>query len=158
MKNISLVLVFLFLSFNSYSQENKGNYSLFELQKKKVAIDISNEIFTTVYPNMYVSQKPDALILAVFLPISYNAQKVKLSSASTTNGMEFKGEKTLNNKKVLLLSGTIIKKGIEFTKHKYYIKQQHNTCIELTTMLPVTADTKEKKMIQDVVNSVIEKN
>ncbi|WP_341221665.1 hypothetical protein [Polaribacter atrinae] len=158
MKKISLVLALLFLSFHSYSQDKPNNVRLFELQKKKVEIDISADVFTSVYHNMYVSKNPDALILGVFLPISYDNQKVKLSSAPKTTGMEFKGEITLNNEKVLWVSGTIIKKGIEFNKHKYYIKQEHNTCIELTTMLAVTADAKEQNMVMDIVNSVIDKN
>jgi len=158
MKNCYIVLVFLFLSFSIHSQEATSNETLFNLQKKELNIDINKDIFTSVSRNMYVSKNPKILIVGLFLPISYKDQKVKLSSAAKTTTMEFKGEITLNNEKVLWASGTIIKKGIEFNKHKYYIKQEHNTCIELTTMFAVTTDIKEQKMVMDIVNSVIEKN
>ncbi|MCL7763905.1 hypothetical protein MPF19_10795 [Polaribacter sp. Z014] len=155
MKKIGIVLVVLFLSFNHYSQNTN---SLFELQKRKVEIDIDRSFFTNVTTNMYVSKNPDALIIALFLPISYKDQKAKINRKPIVKGLEFKGEKKLNNKNILLLSGTVIKKGTEFTKQKYYIKQDKNTCIELTTMLAVNADAKDKMMLTEIVNSVIEKN
>ncbi|WP_343329862.1 hypothetical protein [Polaribacter staleyi] len=158
MKNIGLALLLLFFSFNIYSQDKKTKNALFELQKKKVSINIDKDIFTNVYQNMYVSKKPEALVLAVIIPISYDAQKDKINNKAINKGIPFKGEKKLNKENVLVFSGTIIKKGIEFAKHIYYIKQQQNTCIELTTMLAVNAPTKDKNMIKDIVNSVIEKN
>ncbi|PQJ73009.1 hypothetical protein [Polaribacter butkevichii] len=158
MKNIGLALLLLFFSFNIYSQDKKTKNALFELQKKKVSINIDKDIFTNVYQNMYVSKKPEALVLAVIIPISYDAQKEKVNNKAIKKEIPFKGEKKLNKENVLVFSGTIIKKGIEFAKHIYYIKQQQNTCIELTTMLAVNAPTKDKNMIKAIVNSVIEKN
>ncbi|WP_158837468.1 hypothetical protein [Polaribacter sp. L3A8] len=158
MKNIYLILVFLFLSFNNYCQVKEGADNLFELQKKKVAINISKNVFTSVYQNMYVSKKPDALVLAVIIPISYDAQKAKINGGTVVKEIPFKGEKMINNENVLCFTGTIIKKGIEFKKQVYYIKQHKNTCIELTTMLPLNADTKDKKMMINIVNSVVKKN
>jgi hypothetical protein len=158
MKNSNLILVFLFLCFNSFCQVKEGTDNLFQLQKKKVSIDIDKAIFTSVYQNMYVSKKPDALVLAVIIPISYDEQKVKINGGTVVKEIPFKGEKMIHNENVLCFTGTIIKKGIEFKKQVYYIKQHKNTCIELTTMLPVNADTKDKKMLINIVNSVIEKN
>ena len=156
MKNILFILVSLLLGFNTFSQKKENTIPLFELQKKKVNIDIDKSIFTSVHQNMYVSKNPDALILALFIPISYDKQKVKMNNKTIAEGMEFKGEITINNEKVLLLSGNIIKKGIDFTKQKYYIKYDKNTSIELTTMLAV--NKADKKMLLEIVNSVVEKN
>ncbi|WP_405604813.1 hypothetical protein [Polaribacter sp. Asnod1-A03] len=57
-----------------------------------------------------------------------------------------------------LLEGIIDKKGIDFKKRIYYIKYDKNTCIELTTMLAYSADEPFKKMIENIVYSVIENN
>ena len=157
MKNIYITLVLLFLSFNMYSQEKGASNALFNLQKKKVKIDLDKTIFTNVTTNMYVSQKPDVLILALFIPISYDKQKDKLKS-KPIKAMDFKGEIVQNNEKVLFLSGNVIKKGTTFIKQKYYIKYTKNTIIELTTMLAANADKNDKKMLLEIVNSVIGKN
>jgi hypothetical protein len=158
MKNICISFIVLFISFTINSQEKAGTNRLFELQKKKVEIDINKDIFTSVTTNMYVSQNPQALIVGLFIPISYENKKMKINSKPVAEGLEFKGEQMLNNKNILLLTGRVIKKGIEFTKQKYYIKQNQNTCIELTTMLPVNAVAKDKAMLMEIVHSVIEKN
>ena len=157
MKNICISFIVLFISFTINSQEKAGKNRLFELQKKKVEIDINKDVFTSVTTNMYVSQNPQALIVGLFLPISYETKKTKINN-KPDEGMEFKGEQKINSKNILLLSGTVIKKGIEYSKQKYYIKQDQNTCIELTTMLPVNADAKDKMMLMKIVHSVIEKN
>ena len=158
MKKIGIALVVLFLSLNTCSQNRNTTNTLFELQKKKVEIDINKNLFSNVSTNMYVSQNPDALILALFIPISYDKQKEKITSKPLTKGMVFKGEKVLNNDKVLFVEGTVFKKGIEFAKRIYYIPQRKNICIELTTMLAVDASDAYKKMMVEIVNSVIEKN
>ncbi len=148
----------LFISFTMNAQEKAASNRLFDLQKTKVEIDINKDVFTSVTTNMYVSQKPQALIVGLFIPISYENQKEKINSKPIAEGMEFKGEQMINSENVLLLTGTVLKKGIEFTKQKYYIKQDENTCIELTTMLAVNADAKDKMMLMKIVHSVIEKN
>lgn len=158
MKNICLVLVVIFFSYNTYTQDSKGSDTLFNLQKKKVKIDINTAVFTNVYQNMYVSKKPEALIVALFIPISYKEQRAQLNGKTLAKGMSFKGEKSINDEKVLWLSGIVTKKGIEFTKQKFYIRYNKNLSIELTTMLPVKACKDDKKMIEEIVNSVIALN
>ena len=158
MKNICISFIVLFISITMNAQEKAGPNRLFELQKKKVEIDINKDVFTSVTTNMYVSKKPQALIVGLFIPISYETKKTKINNNPAAERMEFNGEQMINGENVLLLTGTIIKKGIEFTKQKYYIKQDENTCIELTTMLAVNADAKDKMMLMKIVHSVIEKN
>ncbi|MDN3620220.1 hypothetical protein QWY81_12210 [Polaribacter undariae] len=158
MKNICISFIVLFISFAVNSQEKAASNRLFDLQKTKVEIDINNDVFTSVTTNMYVAQNPQALIVGLFIPISYENQKEKINSKPIAEGMEFKGEQMINSENVLLLTGTVLKKGIEFTKQKYYIKQDQNTCIELTTMLAVNADAKDKMMLMKIVHSVIENN
>lgn len=156
--NIRLVLVLLFLGLNAYSQDRGKKENLFEMQKVKVIIDIDKNVFTNVYANMYVSKKPNALVVALFLPISYNQQKLKLDALFVSKKMKIKGEKMIRGKKVLFMKGTINKEGIDFIKEVYYLKYNKKTSIELTIMLDINADAKYKKMINEIVYSVIEKN
>jgi len=158
MKNILLLFVLSIFSYQIHSQDKVKKELLFELQNKKININIDKNVFKNVQKNMYVSQNPNALILGLFLPISYENQKVKINNISTSDNLKFVGEKTINKEKVLLKEGIINKKGIDYLKHVYYIKYDDNICIELTTMLPYKADDQSKKMIENIVYSVLENN
>ncbi|MCG1037621.1 hypothetical protein [Polaribacter sargassicola] len=157
MKNILIFIIFI-LSYHIQSQDKGEKELLFKLQNKKVNININKDIFTNVTTNMYAAQEPKALIVALYLPISYKKQKTKLNKISNSSELKFIGEKTIKGEKILLKEGIISKKGINYLKQVYYLKYDKKTCIELTTMLVYSASKRSKKMIDDIVYSVIEKN
>jgi len=62
------------------------------------------------------------------------------------------------SKKVFSIEGTINKDGIDFVNKNYCIQYNEKSTIMITTLLEVEADAEYKRMLEKIVQSVVEKN
>ncbi|MFD2528662.1 MULTISPECIES: hypothetical protein [Polaribacter] len=155
MKNLLLVTLLTLFSFNFYAQENNKKHSIFEIQKRKINIDIDTALFENFATNMYGSKNKDAVVIALYLPNSYEDQKLKIASKQNDKVW---AEKSAYGKKVYTTNYEISKSDKRYVKSEYIISMQDSFCISLTTMLPVNALKTDKEMIKDIVKSVLKKN
>ncbi|WP_299061063.1 hypothetical protein [uncultured Polaribacter sp.] len=155
MKILLYVTLLTLCSLNFYAQENKKKHLIFEIQKRKINIDLDTAIFESFATNMYGSKNKDAIVIALYLPNSYEDQKLKIASVQND---KIWAEKKAYGKTIYTTNYELIKSDKRFVKSEYIISMQDNLCISLTTMLPVNAPKKDKQMIVDIVKSVLKRN
>lgn len=165
MKKTLITLLFLVIGVTAYSQEavktkddQKKASRAMELMSKKIDINIDSNLFTPVATNTYVSESPKSVVMAMYVPESYEMAKKKMDNNSTDKfKITSKGEKEINGVKVLYMFGTSEAEGVTLDNEIYCLKVDDETCMMFMGMIEKGADKKYAEAIHKAMNSVIKK-
>lgn len=163
MKNLIYILCLSLISLTAYSQEvgedkvtNQARMK--ELMSKKVDITVDNDIFINVTPNTYVSETPKGVIMAMYIPESYEASKKRMTEEMTEKfRVTDKGEKTINGIKVLYLYGTSNTDGIILNNKIYCMEVDDETCLMVLGMMDESAEKKQHDSVDKILKTAIKK-
>ena len=158
MKKAFLVFVVLFLSSSIHSQHSGIGDDHFKQVEREIKIDIDETIFPKVNTNTFMSGKPKSLFLSALVENSYMNGKSKMLKFFYDKKFDKKEEKMIASKKVFSIEGTINKDGIDFVNKNYCNRYNEKSTIMITTLLEVEADAEYKRMLEKIVQSVVEKN
>ncbi len=162
MKKLLIALCFLCLGFTAQAQEQtqeteaEKQARAMELMAIKIDMEIDSTIFTQATPNMYVSETPKAVIMAMVLPETYENGKAKLTSKlPATFKVTQRKEKTINGVNVMHIEGSSEAQGVTVNSTVYFLKCDAETCIMFMGMLEEGADQKYVDAINTAGISVI---
>ncbi|WP_397362423.1 hypothetical protein [Olleya sp. R77988] len=172
MKKLLFALLFLMLGVNLHAQETEVEVTegtetaesddkvkrVMELMRKEIDMIVDEDVFKSVGNNTYVSEEPKAVLLAMYIPESYEVSRTKMNNPPEDGFVvSDTGEKEVNGVKVLFMEGTSNTQGVTMTNAIYCMEIDENTCMMVMGMLEENADQKYIDIINRSINSVIKK-
>lgn len=148
------IIILLLTSINSFAQEDETVEEL----KSQIKIDMNFD--KTLYPlnegNMFYSNEPKAVIVAVDIPQKYEDMKNELNNDSDAEDLKDvkKGEFEEAGKKVIYFTGIMTDEdGKEVFMEILVKKATESSCIMITSLYDINAKEKFKKEARKAILS-----
>jgi hypothetical protein len=162
MKKTLIALCILFIGFNVQAQDDSGTgeakaAKAMEMMHKKIDMDVNEELFMAVSPNIYISDNPKVMIMAMMLPETYEVSREKMEETISDKFIvTAKGVREMNGVMVSFMEGT---SGTKTTLNNviYYVKYDEESCIMFAGTIEQNADEKYMDAFLNARNSVIKK-
>lgn len=165
MKKLFLLLAIGLTTFTIQAQDKettKGDQDkmtkYIELMSKKIDMVVDTSLFIEATPNTYVSENPKAVIMAMYVPESYEDTKKKMDdNVDTAFQVSDKGETEINGVKVLFMKGTSSADGTVMESEMYCMEIEDELCMMFLGLTEQGIDGKYNEAITKAMNSVIKK-
>jgi len=138
-KTILTSTVFLlFSSLLSFAQTDTSDINLGDEMTKmltaKIFMDVDTNLYKTRQGNFYISEKPQAMIMAILFPQSLEKAKAKLSEDAKNKNMVIKesGELESNGKKIAFKTGEMKQNGEKMLVEFYAVEATKESTIFIT--------------------------
>ena len=149
MKNLLTKKLFYFLalftvSFTAFAQDDTN----VEEMEPEVVIDMdfNKSLYANNFGNMYMSDSPKAVLMAMVIPQSYESGKTELTKAMEPDLKNFKTQEfTENGLKYYSCSGTMMQNNIEVFVEVMIKKVDDNSCVMISSMYEVGVKEKYGK-------------
>lgn len=165
MKKLLLLLAVGLMTFTVQAQEPETSNDdqakmakYMELMSKKIDMIVDTNLFMEASPNTYVSESPKAVIMAMYVPESYeNSRKKMDENVDTAFQVSDKGETEINGVKVLFMKGTSSADGTTMDSEIYCMEIEDEVCMMFLGLTEQGIDAKYNEAITKAMNSVIKK-
>ncbi|MBO6607590.1 MAG: hypothetical protein JJ905_05850 [Psychroserpens sp.] len=129
-----------------------------ELMSKKIEMEVDTALFIEATPNTYVSESPKAVIMAMYVPESYENSKKKMNeNADPAFQVSDKGETEINGVKVLFMKGTSSAEGVTMESEIYCMEIEDELCMMFLGLTEQGIDAKYVDAVTKAMHSVIKK-
>ncbi len=131
---------------------------MMELMSKKIPMEVDTNLFIEATPNTYVSENPKAVIMAMYVPESYETSRQKMNeNVDAAFQVSDMGETEVNGVKVLFMKGSSAADGITMDTVMYCMEVEDELCMMFLGLTEQDIDTKYNEAITKAMNSVIKK-
>lgn len=158
-KLLFVAALFIGLFVNAQETDTDKQTRAMELMSKKVDITVDEELFKAVTPNAYVSESPQAVVMGMYVPETFENAKKKLLENTEDQKFEVTdhGEKEINGVKVLYMYGKSTAQEVTLENKVYCYEIDKDTCLMLIGICEVGADKKYSDAVNTALNSAIKK-
>jgi hypothetical protein len=140
MKKIFFLSTALFLlAIAGYSQtdstETDFEKEMSKMLTTKIKMEVDSQLYATRQGNFYISEKPQAMIMAVLLPSTFDAAKERLSDEYFKKKkivVKDAGEFVSNGKKIIFKIGEMKEKGQKMVFELYAVEATEKSTILIT--------------------------
>ena len=139
MKKIFFTCLALFLlSVSTYGQTDSMNGGLENEMTKmlttKIYMEVDSQLYSSIQGNFYISEKPQAMIMAMVIPQSYEKAKQKISEDVKKKNVLIKdsGEFVINGKKIVFKIGEMVERGEKMIIELYAVEATAESTILIT--------------------------
>jgi hypothetical protein len=150
MKNILTKKLFYYLalfmvSFTTFAQDEDDEV-VEEAPEVVIDMDFNKSLYVNNLGNMYMSDSPKAVLMAMVFPQSYESGKTELSKAMEPDLKNFKAQEFVENGlKYYSCSGAMMQNSIEVFVEVMMKKTDDNSCVMITSMYEVGAKSQYDK-------------
>lgn len=138
MKNTFFTSIVLFLlTVKLFGQTDTTEMDFNEMTKMlntKISMDVDTLLYTNSQGNFYISENPQAMIMGMVIPQSYESAKGKLAADVKKKSVIIKdsGEFEVNGKKILFKIGEMKERGEEMIIELYAVQASKEQTILIT--------------------------
>ncbi len=163
MKKLILLFAIGLMTFSVQAQDTKTSdenkmAQYMELMSKKIDMEVDTALFIEATPNTYVSESPKAVIMAMYVPESYENSRQKMNeNVDPAFQVSDKGETEINGVKVLFMKGTSSADGATMDSVIYCMEVEDELCMMFLGLTEQGIDNKYNEAVNKAVNSVIKK-
>lgn len=144
-KKLFYVLALFTVSFTAVAQDGEGDV-MEEAPEVVIDMDFNKSLYTNNFGNMYMSESPKAVLIAMVIPQSYDELKAELDKSSDAKVKNVKkGEATESGLKFCYFTGTTKEGDDEIFVESLMKKVDANSCIIITSMYQLSVKTKYEK-------------
>lgn len=149
MKNILTKKLFYFLALFAVSFSFAQEENVEDLESAPdvvIDMDFNKSLYANNFGNMYMSDSPKAVLMAMVIPQSYESGKTELTKAMEPDLKNFKAQEfSVNGLKYYSCSGTMMQESIEVLVEVMIKKTDDNSCLMISSMYEVGVKTKYEK-------------
>jgi hypothetical protein len=149
MKNILTKKLFYFLALFAVSFSFAQEENVEDLESAPdvvIEMDFNKSLYANNFGNMYMSDSPKAVLMAMAIPQSYESGKTELTKAMEPDLKNFKAQEfSVNGLKYYSCSGTMMQESIEVFVEVMIKKTDDNSCLMISSMYEVGVKTKYEK-------------
>lgn len=163
MKKLILLFALGLMTFTIQAQDTKTSdenkmAQYMELMSKKIDMEVDTSLFIEATPNTYVSESPKAVIMAMYVPESYENSRQKMNeNVDAAFQVSDKGETEINGVKVLFMKGTSSADGSTMDSVIYCMEVEDELCMMFLGLTEQGIDNKYNEAVNKAMNSVIKK-
>lgn len=111
-----------------------------------IDMDFNKSLYANNFGNMYMSDSPKAVLMAMVIPQSYESGKTELTKAMEPDLKNFKAQEfSVNGLKYYSCSGTMMQESVEVLVEVMIKKTDDNSCLMISSMYEVGVKTKYEK-------------
>lgn len=111
-----------------------------------IDMDFNKSLYANNFGNMYMSDSPKAVLMAMVIPQSYESGKTELTKAMELDLKNFKAEEfKVNGLKYFSCSGIMIQDSVEVFSEVIIKKTDENSCLMISSMYEVGVKSKYEK-------------
>ena len=111
-----------------------------------IEMDFNKSLYANNFGNMYMSDSPKAVLMAMVIPQSYESGKTELTKAMEPDLKNFKAQEfSVNGLKYYSCSGTMMQESVEVLVEVMIKKTDDNSCLMISSMYEVGVKTKYEK-------------
>ncbi len=149
MKNIFIKKLFYFLtlfavSFSFAQEENAEEIE--EAPEVVIEMDFNKALYANNFGNMYMSDSPKAVLMAMLIPQDYESGKTELSKAMEPDLKNFKAQEfSVNGLKYYSCSGIMMQNSIEVFAEVMIKKAEDNSCLMISSIYEIGVKSKYEK-------------
>jgi|ERR1019366_258565 hypothetical protein len=129
------ILLFSMISFGQTdsTQVDLGN-EMTKMLNTKISMEVDSQLYKNSQGNFYISEKPQAMIMAMVIPQSYEKAKEKLSEDVKKKNVVIKnaGEFEVNGKKIGFKTGEMKENGENMIIELYVVEATKENTIFIT--------------------------
>lgn len=149
MKNILTKKLFYFLALFAVSFSFAQEENVEDLESAPdvvIDMDFNKSLYANNFGNMYMSDSPKAVLMAMVIPQSYESGKTELTKAMEPDLKNFKAQEfSVNGLKYYSCSGTMMQESVEVLVEVMIKKTDDNSCLMISSMYEVGVKTKYEK-------------
>lgn len=151
-KKLLLVLALFTVSFSAVAQD--GEEVVEEAPEVVIDMDFNKSLYSNNFGNMYMSESPKAVLMAMVIPQSYESGKTELKKSMEPDLKNFKVQEfTENGIKYFSCSG-IMKQNNEDVFVEVMVKKSvEDSCLMITSMYEVGVKSKYEKEAKKAIIS-----
>jgi len=143
-KKLFYFLALFTISFTAVAQDDE----VVEEMAPEVVIDMdfNKSLYANNFGNMYMSDSPKAVLIAMVIPQSYESGKTELTKAMEPDLKNFKAQEfTENGLKYYSCSGTMMQNSVEVFAEVMIKKTDENSCVMISSMYEIGVKSKYNK-------------
>lgn len=143
-KKLFYFLALFTISFTAVAQDDE----VVEEMAPEVVIDMdfNKSLYANNFGNMYMSDSPKAVLIAMVIPQSYESGKTELTKAMEPDLKNFKAQEfTENGLKYYSCSGTMMQNSVEVFAEVMIKKTDENSCVMISSMYEIGVKSKYDK-------------
>ena len=144
MKKLFYFLALFVVSFNAVAQD--GDDVVEMDQEVVIQMDFNKSLYANNFGNMYMSESPKAVLMAMLIPQNYESGKAELSKAMEPDLKNFKAQEfTEKGLKYYSCTGEMKQEGVDVFVEVMIKKADDNSCVMISSMYEVGAKSKFDK-------------
>lgn len=149
MKNILTKKLFYFLALFTMSFSFAQEEIVEEIEDAPevvIDMDFNKSLYANNFGNMYMSDSPKAVLMAMIIPQSYESGKTELTKAMEPDLKNFKTQEfSMNGLKYYSCTGTMMQSSVEVFVEVMIKKTDDNSCLMISSMYEVGVKEKYGK-------------
>lgn len=149
MKNILTKKLFYFLALFTVSFSFAQDEIVEEIEDAPevvIDMDFNKSLYENNFGNMYMSDSPKAVLMAMIIPQSYESGKTELTKAMEPDLKNFKTQEfSVNGLKYYSCTGTMMQSSVEVFVEVMIKKTDDNSCLMISSMYEVGVKEKYGK-------------
>ena len=111
-----------------------------------IDMDFNKSLYANNFGNMYMSDSPKAVLMAMIIPQSYESGKTELTKAMEPDLKNFKTQEfSMNGLKYYSCTGTMMQSSVEVFVEVMIKKTDDNSCLMISSMYEVGVKEKYGK-------------
>ncbi len=151
-KKLFFILALFAVSFSAVAQD--GEEVVEEAPEVVIDMDFNKSLYTNNFGNMYMSETPKAVLMAMVIPQSYESGKTELKKSMEPDLKNFKVQEfTENGVKYFACTGIMNQNNEEVYVEVMVKKVADDSCLMITSMYEVGIKTKYEKEAKKAILS-----